>query len=702
MKLRRVILDNWCQFDHLEQELGNGLIGIVGRNGKGKSNILKAIIFACTGWTAQTKDCYVKHGKSNAEVTVEFQTDATGKLYKVVRAVTSTNVVLYENINNSWVQLSNKPAEARELLEELIPISKEFAEYVLDVPQEEMVAIFSETASKRNEILQRIFSFQCLKRCRGKLMDLIRAAKSQRTTLEAQRTLLIDQVSQKRTQIQQFQKVVDKEVLEQELAEIGQRIGYLDTTIGQIQGIEYLQAEYKRLSHRLSEISQARQEPPPENPFPDDSRESMAARNSLLLAKGNTLTQLQNTLKTIQKTPEIALPDSAELDRAFQDLSDAQSKLAVAEQELRKLEACAETGKCPTCGSDIPVSKELLNTAKEARSACLAEVAAMRQRSTELKAKADAACEARIALQGYWETARNYVHELGWRVQKGPDLLNVLIRKTKEEQSKCKGAQEDLAERIRQLDVHNQIYAAWVNRYDILTQQELQLKADLSKIQGNELFGAKLDCNIATLTTEKEQLQVKYNEVKNQYSIRMRYDSILTQLKEYQESLAAIESKLAVMNPELLDNLEYLGNWLLPSEFPRRVCASMYHILTERMNRSLIEFEYPYTVTLKENGEFICQKSDGLIQSANRLSGGEKMILSIAFRLALHDLFLSRDSAGFLMLDEPTTFLDEDNRQALKDVLSKLKKSPRFGGMQIFVVTHDDSLSPLFDYLITL
>ena len=104
MKLRRVILNNWCQFDHLEQELGNGLIGIVGRNGKGKSNILKAIIFACTGWTAQTKDCYVKHGKSNAEVTVEFQTDATGKLYKVVRAVTSTNVVLYENINDYFSQ----------------------------------------------------------------------------------------------------------------------------------------------------------------------------------------------------------------------------------------------------------------------------------------------------------------------------------------------------------------------------------------------------------------------------------------------------------------------------------------------------------------------------------------------------------------------------------------------------------------------
>ena len=678
------------------------MIGIVGRNGKGKSNILKAIIFACTGWTAQTKDCYIKYGQANAEVKVDFQTDATGKLYRISRSLNTTNVVLYENINDSWIQLSNKPAEARELLEELIPITKEFAEYVLDVPQEEMVSLFAETASKRNEILQRIFSFQCLKRCRSKLLELIHAAKAQRTTLEAQRTLLIDQVSQKRTQIQQFQKVPDRELLEKELSEIGQRIGYLDTTIGQMQGIEYLQSEYKRLSQRLSEISQARQEPPPENPFPDDSREAMAARQSLIAAKVDTITRLQKVLQTIQKTHEIAMPDSAELDKVFQDLTDAQSQLTVAEQELKKLEACAETGKCPTCGSDVPVSKEMLQAARDLRESCIARVADMKRLSLELKAKADAACAAQIALQGHWDTCRNYVHELGWRVQKSPDLLNVLISKAKTEMSKVKSDLEEVNERIRQLDVHNQIYSAWLNRYDLLTQQELQLKDAISKIEGSDLFSAKLDCNLASLTSEKEGLQVKYNDVKTQYGVRMRYDSLITQLTEYQESLAKVETTLATMNPELLENLEFLNNWLLPSEFPRRVCSSMYHILTERMNHSLMEFDYPYTVTLKENGEFICQKGDGLVQSASRLSGGEKMILSIAFRLALHDLFLTRDSAGFLMLDEPTTFLDEDNRQALKDVLSKLKKSPRFGGMQIFVVTHDDSLCPLFDYLITL
>lgn len=702
MKLRKVILENWCQFTHLEQELGNGLIGIVGRNGKGKSNILKAIIFACTGWTAQTKDCYIKHGKASAEVTVEFQTDSTGKRYRIVRSVHSPNVVLYENINDSWVQISNKAAEARELLEELIPITKEFAEYVLDVPQEEMVSLFAETTSKRNEILQRIFSFQCLKRCRSKLLELIHAAKAQRTTLEAQRTLLIDQVSQKRTQIQQFQKVPDRELLEKELSEIGQRIGYLDTTIGQLQGIEYLQSEYQRLSHRLAEVSQARQEPPPEDPFPGDSREEMVSRQSILLAKSDTISRLQNVLKTIQKTPEIAMPSSTELEKVFQDLTDAQSRLAVAEQELRKLEACASTGKCPTCGSDVPVSQDMLQAARDLRASCISQVAEMKRLSSELKAKADAACTAQIALQGHWETCRNYVHELGWRVQKTPDLLNVLISKAKAELAKVKKDLEELNEKIRQLDVHNQIYTAWLHRYDLLTQQELQLQEALDKIRGNELFGAKLECNLMSLTSEKESLQIKYNEVKTQYATRMRYDSVVAQLTEYQESLAKVESTLAVMNPELLENLEFLNNWLLPGEFPRRVCASMYHILTERMNRSLMEFDYPYTVTLKETGEFICQKADGLVQSASRLSGGEKMILSIAFRLALHDLFLTRDSAGFLMLDEPTTFLDEDNRQALKDVLSKLKKSPRFGGMQIFVVTHDDSLCPLFDYLITL
>lgn len=54
------------------------------------------------------------------------------------------------------------------------------------------------------------------------------------------------------------------------------------------------------------------------------------------------------------------------------------------------------------------------------------------------------------------------------------------------------------------------------------------------------------------------------------------------------------------------------------------------------------------------------------------------------------------------MLDEPTTFLDSRNRDALAAVLNKLRTSPVFSNLQIFVVTHDERLRPLFDSVVDL
>ena len=54
------------------------------------------------------------------------------------------------------------------------------------------------------------------------------------------------------------------------------------------------------------------------------------------------------------------------------------------------------------------------------------------------------------------------------------------------------------------------------------------------------------------------------------------------------------------------------------------------------------------------------------------------------------------------MLDEPTTFLDSRNRGALTDVLKRLKESPVFSDLQIFIVTHDEMLRPLFNSLVDL
>jgi DNA repair exonuclease SbcCD ATPase subunit len=80
------------------------------------------------------------------------------------------------------------------------------------------------------------------------------------------------------------------------------------------------------------------------------------------------------------------------------------------------------------------------------------------------------------------------------------------------------------------------------------------------------------------------------------------------------------------------------------------------------------------------------------------LSGGQKIDLSLAFRFAACESFSS--SAGLLVLDEPSVYLDEDTKQHLVEVFERLKDMAEQMRMQFLVVTHERSLLGCFDQLV--
>ncbi len=70
----------------------------------------------------------------------------------------------------------------------------------------------------------------------------------------------------------------------------------------------------------------------------------------------------------------------------------------------------------------------------------------------------------------------------------------------------------------------------------------------------------------------------------------------------------------------------------------------------------------------------------------SQLSGGEKVAISILGLLALHQI-VTRGRIGFLALDEPTEYLDEDRRRELINLLKMFKGGEEIP--QLIVVTHD-------------
>lgn len=78
----------------------------------------------------------------------------------------------------------------------------------------------------------------------------------------------------------------------------------------------------------------------------------------------------------------------------------------------------------------------------------------------------------------------------------------------------------------------------------------------------------------------------------------------------------------------------------------------------------------------------------------SRCSAGQKALASLVIRIALADSFCPH--CGILALDEPTTNLDHDNKEALVaslvQIIAHRRQQQNF---QLIVITHDEEFGQL-------
>ncbi len=86
---------------------------------------------------------------------------------------------------------------------------------------------------------------------------------------------------------------------------------------------------------------------------------------------------------------------------------------------------------------------------------------------------------------------------------------------------------------------------------------------------------------------------------------------------------------------------------------------------------------------------------NGNVESIDMLSGGEKVALAIALRLSLATYVM--ESIKTIVMDEPTTYLDEDRRNNLKDIIQYTFKGDETPVPQMVIVTHHKELGSVAD-----
>lgn len=157
---------------------------------------------------------------------------------------------------------------------------------------------------------------------------------------------------------------------------------------------------------------------------------------------------------------------------------------------------------------------------------------------------------------------------------------------------------------------------------------------------------------------------------------------------------------------EKVDVLKRVRDGFHYRELPRIMSQNVMRDLTACVNSYLDQFNAPFVVEAEEEGfGFRCCFIDGRTMpdphpDASLLSGGQKVALAIAFRMAIYMTF--GGELGLLSLDEPTAYLDEASIGHLGELLEKVGAVARNKGLQILMATHEKAIMPFLDTKIDL
>ena len=730
MRVLNLKLTDWCQHKSLDRDFGEAnLIGLLGGNGSGKSNVFKAMEFAATG---ETKDKLEEHVRDGCELAKVVQTmkvrDDVVVVTRTVKKDGKASAKL-EVTGPETSEVFNGVTNVNRELELMLGIDKDLAKTNVFVGQKQLDDILFTTAAKRERAWQRMCGMADAEKVHRNLGDVISELPD-----EQDFTAQILECGQNVETLE-----ADIEKTEAELEELRKKDEFDLDKIMQAQNALRKCSEARQnlpgLEAALAQATKESTEAAEELCSVKDELDNLKEDENVIKVKEDAVNGLLAKLEATKSTKRIMESAEAELARvqenlaglpsldvpqceaAFEELSasieEASDRLAAVRAQrdmheaLSKAIECAEgdLAECPLCGSSIEDSAALLMRIGLKVSELTTEQQKVAAENANLRTK----------------------------LQEGKKELNTHV-----------GMVNSFTERMKHLEENLETYkseiaAANVGEYDENHLREVvsMLNADRSRIttmraglprleQAVALAGRHLEAAKDNLdkcrkesdaypaeidvATELENLKVVHAE-----AVRIREEisgkeahvkAQLSSIESWKKSKAELERKagMGTTHTKIKASLERVRKWFHYSQGPHKLSMAVLNELTAGVNEFLGTLDGRFYVEpdndqLMFNIVFV----DGRDQpetprSATRGSGGEKSSLATAFRLASYYMFAGQ--LGLLCLDEPTEYLDARKVEAFGRVIEQLKEISGQLDLQIFMATHRTNFTSLFDEVV--
>jgi len=724
MQLNYLKGTNWCQHNTLNIKFSAGVTGIIGVNGTGKSNMLNAIYMLLTGTVPYGSLFeYVQNGELSTDIEggILVGDDECVITRRIRRRVSSAGEDSTDATVTSSLRYKNEVLKGNtkvtDRIQTLLGVSTKMLQSYTFVTQDKLAELLFQDRSKR------IDELMLLNPDTARVKSLVYALNSALDATPRKSAVEESYVARMRNDIAAQEAQVatinhrDHEARKAPVAEVDSVS--LAKQLADSQAAEAAKAQHDKLvaagtaTHarvqaltvqsctedqlQANALTARDQQEPNRKQAAELLASIPAIRNMKAVRVREDAALLHATSKLASLAPPGAYVVPADYENALQQRAALSEELAAATRVKHALTGTEV--KCPTCNQDIADCASMLAEADETIKRCGAEL----HTCTTLITTTDAAVKSNERAQQTYEASRT---SLEAEVTRATSALAALPADQAIDEAAVAAAQGVVT-------MFAQLTAA-------LATQDHKCTAVQAELHAAEADSERITAEIKTLeaspaytapvmvSTDVEAIQqslASYTEYVN------LLNSLGVQRAAVQEALERDKLRLAELL-ELTDEAGRVDNYRETLEaakdrlhrdmLPGRVLADMGAKIANVCNMYLDAFDRPFAIKMTENMDITAIMPSGyVVTNLRRLSGGQKCVLSVAFRLALYQLFAAE--TGILVLDEPTEYMDDTNRALMAEVISRgIRTSRHAGNMQILIITHAKELIPACDTVLRL
>lgn len=714
MRLDELTLTNFCQHTGTFK-FSPFLTGIIGGNGTGKSNIMAAIRLLMTGenQNAGTLDMNINQAAPrNARCNIKGTFVDGDTTYRVTRHLrpAGDKTTLEILRDSAVIDTLIGDAKVTTWMREVAGASPEtLTEYVL-VSQGDIYSFLDQQPAKRAASFQRLFHLQPIERA----FDVVhkRIVKTVVPTIAGDRDAELSRV----TEAQDALIRIDAALASlPDTSNYEDRLMALQTSIDDVNRQTSWQTEKARAQKEANEVATLRTLLSAEI-MTDEANlakveeglaefKKPAEDGRVTLATWTQRQQLESSrtaLQTQRDSAAAALDSLAPPDASLEMVPAGGIEAAEArKQELYSLVSQAQrlvktfknTGlvNCPTCDTPVATLKDKVAQAEKNLPIWDVEAMDLQKRVGNTHA------------YGRDMSAYTVHHDAATNLLKRLDEQLVILTPADETEltskDQCQYAIDQYAQHEQainaftpELQIKRERLSGMHSKYEAAVKAVANADVALTDITADPTAAAEAPAKQHELRTAKGSKDTLEFDRRTADTQRLNARAAIDRLDAQLPHIQQIENYLG--------HLQKLEGLLHRDGLAKFVTHNRLQQLQIGVNQMLELFGVEFRVAANEALSFTATFLDGTVTPATRLSGGQQVVLAIAFRASVNSMFAGE--VGMLMLDEPTVYLDREHIGRFTVVLQRLRELSASKGLQIILITHEEELAPLFDEVISL